>query len=160
MIPLIEKEIVDRKHWIDHKDFIDLIALSQSAPGSIAINTAAMVGYKTAGFPGSIMTTLGAVMPSFIIIILVASVFIGIQDSIIVKNVFKGIEPGITALIAAPVLRLGKDAKISKKTILIPVLAAVLVAFLKVNPILIIMLSAIVAIIYKTFGGRIKHDIN
>lgn len=160
MIPLIEKEIVERRKWIEHKEFIDMIAISQSAPGSIAVNTAAFVGYKVGGFPGSIMTTLGAIMPSYIIIILVASVFIGIQDSTAVKSIFKGIDPAITALIAAPVLRLGKDARINKKTIAIPIVAAVLVAFLKITPILIIIVSAIGGIALNTYEGRKMHGIN
>jgi chromate transporter len=142
MIPLIQKEVVDRKQWIGREDFLDMLAIAQSAPGPIAVNTAVFVGYKLSGFPGSIFTTLGAILPSYIIILLVASVFIGIQDSAAVIKIFKGIEPAVVALIAAPVIKMGKDAKINKKTFIIHVVVAGAVAFLKVTPIIIIVVSA------------------
>ena len=70
MIPLIEREVIEKKRWIEKKDFLDMLVLAQSAPGPIAVNTAVFVGYKTAGVMGAIMATLGTVLPSFIIILL------------------------------------------------------------------------------------------
>ena len=72
MIALIQKEVVDNKKWVDKEEFVDMLALAQSSPGPLAVNTSVFVGYKTAGIKGSIATTLGTVMPSFIIILLVA----------------------------------------------------------------------------------------
>lgn len=154
MIPLIEKEVVDKKEWIGREEFLDMLAIAQSAPGPIAVNTAVFVGYKIAGAVGSIFTTLGAILPSYIIILAVASVFIGIQDSAVVAKVFKGIEPAVVALIAAPVLRLAKDAKINKKTVIIPVVVAGAVAFLKITPIIIILLSAAGGMLYMHYSRR------
>jgi chromate transporter len=155
MIPLIEKEVVDKKQWIDREDFLDMLALAQSAPGPIAINTAVFVGYKMAGIPGMIFTVLGSVLPSFIIILIIASFFVGIKDSEAVERAFKGIRPAVVALIAAPVLRLGKSAKINRKTIIIPILVAVLVAFAKITAVYIILAAAVLGILYGKFAkGR------
>lgn len=153
MIPLIEKEVVDKKQWINREDFLDMLALSQSAPGPIAINTAVFVGYKMAGIPGMIFAVLGSVLPSFLIILIIASFFVGIKDNAAVERVFNGIRPAVVALIAAPVIRLGKAAKINKKTIIIPIVVAVLVAFAKVTPIIIIIAAAALGILYGRQGG-------
>lgn len=149
MVPLIEKEIVDKNKWINREDFIDMLALAQSAPGPIAVNTAVFVGYKVLGIPGVIVTVLGSVLPSFIIILLIAVFFVQVKDNQIVERIFKGIRPAVVALIAVPVIRLGKSAKINKKTLIIPVIAAISVAFLKVTPIIIIIAAAAGGIFYK-----------
>ena len=151
MVPLIEKEVVDRKKWIKEDEFVDMLALAQSAPGPIAVNTAVFVGYKIDGVIGSVFTTLGAVLPSFLIILFIASFFIGIKDSQVVARIFKGIRPAVVALIAAPVIRLSKSAKINKRTFMIPVIAAVLVAFLNITPVYIIIASALGGILYGKF---------
>lgn len=151
MLPLIEREVVDKKQWIDRNDFLDMLALAQSAPGPIAINTAVFVGYKIAGIPGMIFTVLGSVLPSFIIILLIASFFIGIKDNAIVERAFKGIRPAVVALIAAPVIRLSQSAKINKKTIIIPIISAALVAFLDITPVFIILGAAILGILYGKY---------
>lgn len=149
MLPLIEKEVVDKKEWIERQEFLDMLALAQSAPGPIAVNVAVFVGYKISGIAGLISTVLGAVLPSFLIIILVASIFIGIKDSLIVERIFKGVRPAVVALIAAPVIRMSKSAKLNRKTIIIPIFVALIVAFAKVTPVIIIILSAIGGILYK-----------
>lgn len=156
MLPLIEKEVVDKKKWIDREEYIDMIALAQSAPGPIAVNTSVFVGYRVAGLPGAIVTTLGSVLPSFIIIVFVALFFIGIKENAIVERAFKGIRPAVVALIAAPVINLSKSAKINKYNFFIPVVAAVLVAFLKLTPIFIIIISAVGGIIYGKYFRRAK----
>lgn len=155
MLPLIENEVVNKKSWIERDEYLDMIALAQSAPGPIAINTSVFVGYKVAGFPGMIATTLGSIIPSLIIIIGVASFFTGIQKSPIVEKVFKGIRPAVVALIAAPIIRMGKSAKINRKTVIIPIAVAIIVAFLKITPIIIIIVSALGGIGYmKYMGGK------
>lgn len=157
MVPLIEAEVVDRKGWVPKEEFIDMLALAQSSPGPIAVNTAVFVGYKIAGIPGMICTTLGSILPSFIIILVVASFFVGIQDSPVVERIFKGIRPAVVALIAAPAIRLGKNAKLNKYTIIIPLIVTLLVAFVKVTAVLIIIVAAIGGILYsKLAGGKKK----
>lgn len=159
MIPLIEKEVVDRKQWIEREEFLDMLALAQSAPGPIAINTAVFVGYKMDGVKGVFFTLLGSVLPSFLIILIVAAFFVGIKDSVAVERAFKGIRPAVVALIAAPVIRMGKSAKITRKTIIIPIIATILVAFLKVTAVYVIIAAAILGIVYGRFlkkGGDIQ----
>lgn len=149
MLPLIEKEIVDKKKWIERQEYLDMIALAQSSPGPVAVNTSVFVGYKIAGIPGVIATTLGSVLPSFLIILIIASIFVGIKDSLIVERIFKGIRPAVVALIAAPVIRMGKSAKINRKTIIIPIAVAALVAFANLTPVIIIIIAAIAGNLYK-----------
>lgn len=154
MIPLIEKEIVDKKKWIDRQDFVEMLALAQSAPGPIAVAVAVFVGYKVAGVLGSIVAVLGSIFTAFATLLVIAMYFGGMKDSPVVERVFKGIRPAVVALIAAPVLRLGKSAKINKKTIIIPILTVVLIAFLNVNPIYVIIVSALSGILYGFIRKR------
>ncbi|NME83357.1 chromate transporter [Clostridium sp. SM-530-WT-3G] len=147
MIPIIQKEIVEDKKWIKEDEFLDMVALSQSAPGPIAVNISAFVGKKVQGVKGLIVASLGAILPSFIIIILVASIFLNIENNSIVQRVFKGIRPAVVALIAVPVINLSKTAKINKKNFIIPVLAAVLVAGFNVTPILIVLGAIAIGIV-------------
>ena len=154
MIPLIEKEIVDKKKWINRNDFVEMLALAQSAPGPIAVAVAVFVGYKVAGVLGSIVAVLGSIFTAFAVLFIIAMYFGGMKDSPVVERIFKGIRPAVVALIAAPVLRLGKSAKINKKTIIIPILTVVLIAFLNVNPIYVIIVSALGGVLYGFIRRR------
>lgn len=108
MLPLIEKEVVDNHHWIDAKEFVNMIALAQAAPGLIAVNSAIFIGHKIYGWRGVVACILGAVLPSIIIILLIAIFFREIKDNPLVEAVFKGVRPAVVALIAATVIRLAK----------------------------------------------------
>lgn len=147
MLPIIQKEVVEKKKWIGETEFLDMVAISQSAPGPLAVNISAFVGQKMKGLMGLITSTLGAILPSFIIIILVASVFLGIENSPVVQRVFQGIRPAVVALIAVPVISLGKTAKVNKKNFIIPLSAAVLVAVFKITPIYVILGAAAIGIL-------------
>ena len=157
MLPLIQKEVVDNKKWIAEEDFFDMVGISQSAPGPIAVNISVFVGNKMLGWKGIIATVLGAVLPSFIIIILVASVFIGIERNPIVERVFQGIRPAVVALIAAPVIRMGKTARVNRKNFIIPLGAVILVGFLGITPIYVIigvLLIGIASVYLKRRGMK------
>ena len=91
MVPLIENEIVTKRKWIAQEDFIDLLAISQSAPGILAVNISIFIGYKLRGIRGSIVTALGTILPSFIIILAIALFFHSFKDNPIVERIFKGI---------------------------------------------------------------------
>ncbi|MCQ2013989.1 MULTISPECIES: chromate transporter [Clostridium] len=147
MLPIIQKEVVEKKKWIGETEFLDMVAISQSAPGPLAVNISAFVGQKMKGLVGLTTSTLGAILPSFIIIILVASVFLGIENSPVVQRVFQGIRPAVVALIAVPVISMGKTAKVNKKNFIIPLLAAVLVAIFKITPIYVILGAAAIGVI-------------
>ena len=102
MVPLIEDEIVTKRRWLDKEDFIDLLAISQSAPGILAVNISIFIGYRLRGVPGSIVTALGTVLPSFLIILAIALFFHNFKDNAVVERIFRGIRPAVVALIAAP----------------------------------------------------------
>ena len=154
MLPLLEREIVHNKKWIDGKDFIDMLDLAQSAPGVIAINTSIFVGYKIKGVPGSLVTSLGCALPSFLIILLVAMAFTDIQHNEVVRRVFMGIRPAIVALIAAPVWQMAKSARVTWHNAFIPVGAALLIGVLHVSPVIVIALAIVGGIAYGVWMSK------
>lgn len=156
MLPLIQKEVVENKKWIGEEEFLDMVAISQSAPGPIAVNLSVFVGNKIKGIRGLLATVLGATLPSFLIIILVASVFIGIEKHPIVARVFMGIRPAVVALIAAPVIKMAKTAKMDRKNFYIPLSAVILVGFLGVTPIYVIIGFILFGIISTYIRRRMK----
>ncbi len=144
MLPLIQREVVDRKHWIDEEEFLNMIALAQAAPGLIAVNSAIFIGWRVGGWRGVCGAVLGAVLPSFLIILMIAMVFRDWKEQPAVEAIFKGIRPAVVALIAAPLFKLAKNAKISWITALIPITAALLIWLLHVNPVWIILATIII----------------
>ena len=155
MLPLIQREVVDRKHWIDEEEFLNMIALAQAAPGLIAVNSAIFIGWRVGGWRGVCGAVLGAVLPSFLIILMIAMVFRDWKEQPAVEAIFKGIRPAVVALIAAPLFKLAKNAKISWITALIPITASLLIWLLHVNPVWIILATivltlSVVAIVNKT----------
>lgn len=143
MLPLMEREMVDKRAWISRAEFLDLTAVAQAAPGIFAVNMAIFTGYKLRGFWGSVCAALGAVVPSFIIILLIAVFFQNYQNNPVVVRIFKGVRPAVVALIAVPVLRLAKAANISYKTVWIPVVCALMVWAGKVSPVYVILLAGL-----------------
>ncbi len=106
MLPLIEKEVVDRRQWLDGKEFLNMMALAQAAPGLIAINSAIFLGHRLYGWKGVIACVLGAALPSIVIILLIAMFFTNIRENATVEAVFRGIRPAVVGLIVAAVIRL------------------------------------------------------
>ena len=166
MIPLIEREMIDRRGWIERTDFLELLTLAQSAPGPIALNTAVFVGYKIAGYRGALSAVTGVVLPSFIIILLIAMYFTGrlvgvfrrlplyftdFRTNRYVDAAFKGMRPAVVALIAAPVFGLARGMGWWK--IGLAAIAALIVWLLGVSPIWFILVGAVGGILY-TFYNR------
>lgn len=143
MLPLIEAEISDRRTWISKKDFLDLTALAQAAPGILAVNMAVFIGYKLRGGLGALCAALGAVLPSFFVILLIALFFHDFQDNQTVVRIFKGIRPAVVALIAVPVFRLAKQAAVTWKNVWFPVACALLVWLGHISPVYIILVAAV-----------------
>lgn len=146
MIPIIQKEVVDKRGWISEEDFMDVLAISQSAPGILAVNISIFLGHKLRGTKGSIVATLGSTLPSFTIILLIAMFFAGYQDNPTVMAVFKGIRPVVVSLIAVPMINMAKKAKLNFYTGSLAVITALLIIFLKVSPLYILLVVAIVFI--------------
>ena len=143
MVPLIENEIVTKRNWISKDDFIDLLAIAQSAPGILAVNISIFIGYKLRGIRGSLVTALGTVLPSFVIILAIAMFFHNFKDNPIVERIFKGIRPAVVALIAAPTFSMAKSARFNLYTLWIPVVSALLIWLLGFSPIWIIIAAGV-----------------
>lgn len=148
MISLIEREIVIRRCWLSKTEFLDLLTIAQSMPGILAVNIATIIGNKLRGLRGSLCASLGTIVPSFVIILLIA-MFLSpevIKNNEVLMRIFSGIRPCVVALIIAPVITTARSAGITLKTLWIPALVAILVysnlPFVS-NPILFILLGAI-----------------
>ena len=148
MIPLIEAKVVDEKQWITREDLLDLMAVAQSCPGIFAVNIAIFIGYKLRGIPGALMSTLGCIMPSFLIILAIALFFRQFQDNVWVARAFRGIRPCVVALIAAPTFKMAQTAKITWTNVWIPVLGAFLIWMFGVSPIWVIVAAGIGGYMY------------
>lgn len=144
MIPIIQREVVEKKRWIDEQDFMDVLAISQSAPGILAVNISIFLGYRLKGVKGSIVATLGSALPSFIIILLIAIFFAGYQDNPTIIKIFKGIRPAVVALIAVPMINMAKKANLNIYTGILTAVTALLIIFLKVSPLYILLVVGVI----------------
>lgn len=151
MISIIENEVVERQKWISKEEFVDLIAMAQSCPGVFAVNISIFVGYKLRKTPGALCTSLGAVLPSFLMILLVALFFHQFMDLAWVEAMFRGIRPAVVALIAVPTFNLAKRVKINLANCWIPIVTALLIAYLGVNPIYILIAAVAGGYLYGKF---------
>lgn len=111
MIPLIQHEVIHRRRWIEERNFLDLLTLAQTAPGPIALNTAVFVGYKRRGYLGALSAIMGVILPSFLVILVVAIFFASVRDNTYVDAAFKGMRPAVVALIVAPIVGLTKGMR-------------------------------------------------
>ncbi|MBD5299477.1 MAG: chromate transporter [Bacteroides sp.] len=159
MISIIEREIVDKHHWIERDDFLDLLAISQSLPGILAVNIATSVGDKIHGGKGSIVASLGTILPSFLIILAIA-IFLTpdmIKNNRVISSIFMGIRPCVVALIIAPVITSAKAAKLQWKTVWIPFVVALMISldlgFIS-NPILYIILGGFFGFLMWKLSNR------
>lgn len=153
MISIIEREIVTNRGWLNREEFLDLLAVAQALPGILAVNIAASLGDRLGGRRGAVAAALGAIMPSFCIILGIA-IFLTpdiIENNHVVASVFKGIRPAVVALIVAPVLTTAKSARIGWKTVWIPVVVALLI-WSRIpwvsNPILYIIIGGVAGYIW------------
>ena len=154
MLSMIEREIVDKKEWIDREEFMNMIALAQAAPGLIAVNSAIFIGWRIGGWRGVIATVLGAVLPSFLIILAIAMLFQDYKDYPAVEAIFKGIRPAVVALIAAPLCRMATSAKITWSTAIIPIAGALLIWLGGLSPVWIIFVTVIATLLYTYLKER------
>jgi chromate transporter len=144
MIPFLEKEIVEIKKWITHQEFIDIVAIDAVTPGPIAVNLATFIGYKVHGISGAVIATLGVVLPSLVIVLLIATIFYTFYQDPKAQAVLNGLRPAVIALIAAALFSLiRKGAVIDVKTGLIALIVFISVALLGIHPILMVILAGL-----------------
>lgn len=155
MIPLIEYETVKHHQWIESKDIVDIIAIAEATPGVIAVNTASFVGYRVGGIKGSIMATIGVVLPSFIIISLVATFFTTFQALEWVNYAFLGIRAGVIILILGAAVNLGKKGDFHFLSVVSLIIAFLLASFTTINVIFLIIGGGFMGIIGQVvFKGQ------
>ncbi len=153
MMLLIQNEVVG-KGWIKEDEFPDLIALSQAAPGLLAVNISIFAGYRIRGTKGSVVATLGSILPPFLIILIVAMVFSTFKDNPVIVSIFKGIRPVVVALIAVPMIQMARQANKKWWAWLITATALVLVAFLHISPIYILLVVIILSLSFAITRDR------
>lgn len=183
MLPLIQREVVDYRRWIDETEFLNMIALAQSAPGLIAVNSAIFIGYRVGAkhispTKGRVLSRMypymavaaavaGAVLPSFVIILAIAMVFANYSHLPAVEAVMKGVRPAVVALIAAPLLRMGMKANNPKPfrdgglaLLTWSLVAAMLIWLAHVSPVYIILATIVLALLCTWLGEhhRMRHN--
>lgn len=152
MIPIMEQEIVDRRGWLSREEFMDYLSLSQAMPGVFAVNMATCIGRKLGGIWGVVCAIAGNVLMPIALILMLAMFFRYFRDNVIVERVFMGLRPAVVALIAAPVFRMAKSAKISWSNFWIPLVAALLIWLFGVSPVWVIVAAMAGGLVW----GRVK----
>lgn len=154
MLDMVEKAVVGRRGWIQRDEFWDMITIVQMLPGVFAVNTALYTGYKIKGIRGAIAACLGAIIPSIVIILLIAILFVDYQDNLVVESIFKGIRPCVVALILSPAVKMFINAKVNWKTAIFPIAAVCLIYFFKVSPVYIIIATIIGSVAFAFYSQK------
>jgi len=152
MVPIMEREIVDKKQWLTREEFLNILVVAQSTPGLFAIDMASHIGYKYKGTLGGIVGALGVAGPSILIILLIAMFFHAFKGNIYVEKIFMGVRPCVVALILAPCFTMARSAKLNSRNLWIPLLCAALIYLLGVSPIWCILAAGIGGYVY----GKLK----
>ena len=156
MIPMLEREIVDRHGWATREELMDYYAVGQCTPGVIAVNTGTFIGYKVAGKLGGVVATLGVIFPSFVIITVIAGIIQNFADFPAVNSAFAGIRVCVCVLIFNSVLKLWKGAIKDKAALALCLLVFVLSVFFKISPIVFVLFCAAAGILFTRLGVRGK----
>ena len=154
MLPMLQKEIVEKHGWATEEELMDYYAIGQCTPGVIAVNTGTFIGSKTKGVVGGLAATLGVITPSIIIITLIAAFFMNYKDSETVAHAFAGIRVAVTVLVGTSVWKIAKKSLIDLPTILIAAAVLVLNLLTNVSPIISVVASAAAGILLKAREGK------
>ncbi|MBQ3174162.1 MAG: chromate transporter [Alistipes sp.] len=152
MIPLIQHEVINHRRWLREGEFVELLTIAQTAPGPIALNTAVFVGYKLRGYRGAIMAVLGVVVPSFMIILVVAMFFADIRDNVWVDAAFKGMRPAVVALIVAPIVGLTRGMNMWLMAVAAD--TALVVWYYGLSPVWFLMAGALGGVLWVAKRGK------
>lgn len=153
MVQMMEREVVEKKHWLDHEEFMDTLVVAQSTPGLFAIDMASHIGMKLKGVTGGVVGAIATALPSIVTILLIAIFFQTFKDNLYVEKVFMGVRPCVVALILAPCFSMAKKAKLNKFNFWIPIVATILIAAFGVSPIWCILAAGIGGFIW----GKLKN---
>lgn len=154
MLPMMEAEIVERRHWAAEEEMMDYYALAQCTPGAISVNVSTFIGYKIAGVAGAVIATLGLVFPSLVIICIIAAFLGNISDAPLVRNAFAGVRVGVAVLMVNAVVKLGRASLVDLKAVVI--FAAVFAGsiFTDISPVVFVVLAAVAGILIQTWGRK------
>lgn len=154
MIPLIQREAVEKHGWVTDDDILEIIAIAESTPGPIAINSATFVGYRTCGFWGAMCATFGVVLPSFVIILVISGILEQFQQLKVVQYAFNGIRAGVLALLFKALYTMYKKSPKGIAAYIIMAGAFVLTVFTKLNMLIVILLCAIFGLVTASLAQR------
>ena len=154
MIPLIQREVSEKKKWISGQDILDVVSIAESTPGPIAVNAATFVGLKVAGFWGAFFATLGVVLPSFIVVSVLSFVLDRVQDLKVVKWAFEGVRVGVLALIMRAAISMFRQCKKDAVSIALMFTALVCVAFWHSSVLVVIICSGLAGLIFSAVAER------
>lgn len=148
MIPLIEEEVVVNKGWISKEEFLDILVVSQSLPGALAVNTSVFLGYKIGGFIGAMVALLDVILPSFLIILIIAVFFMKFRDNYYVNAAFKGITAAVPMLVLIGAISLSKGLEKNIRTLITIIVGIIALAFFNIHPVLVIIISGLYGVIF------------
>ncbi|CAH0167708.1 Chromate transport protein [Peribacillus sp. Bi96] len=157
MIPLIEKEVVEKRKWLTSEEVTDVFALSQSVPGAVAINSATFIGHRIAGMKGAMAAMMGVSLPTFLIVLLLGILYFFIQDNPKIEAAFISIRASIVAIIAFAAIKIGKTAIVDKSTFIILIVG--LPALFFVQPVLAILAGAIAGIVSISIKRKLGYEV-
>lgn len=154
MVPLIQKEVTEKRDWITDDEMLDIVAIAESTPGPIAINTATFVGYKVAGFWGAFVSTLGVILPPFVIISVISEFLWQFREVEAVGYAFAGIRAGVLALIVKALVSLYKKAPKNVFSYILMAIALLIPTFFDINVIFVIIACAIAGIVFSLIAKK------
>jgi len=143
MIPLLQKEFVEKRKILDIKDFCDVMAVAQAGPGGVAINSSTVVGYRVAGLTGAIVATVGTIIPSFVVIVLLAVYLFRAEGSNVLEGFLSGARPAVVGLLVVAAWSLGKEVIEDKRGVVLAAASLAAVVFFNIHPVLVIVVSGV-----------------
>ena len=158
MVPMMEREIVEKHQWLTKEEFLDIYAVSQVTPGIFAVDMASHIGYKCGGIKAGIWASLGVVLPSIIIILAIAIVFSQFKDNRWVEAFFKGVRPAVVALLAVPIFSMARSARITWSNCWIPIASTLLIWLFGLSPVWIILAAVTGGILMSNRSKKNKES--
>ncbi|MDD4309980.1 MAG: chromate transporter [Candidatus Cloacimonetes bacterium] len=150
MIPLIKREVCQKNNWVSEEEFLDGLAAAQSCPGPIAVNISIYIGYHISKGKGMLIAVLGTILPSTLIIMLIAALFNKYAEASLVQKAFHALRPAVVALIAIPLYQMSQKAGINLRNFWFPLSTAILVGVLTISPVYLILLTAVFSILQSS----------
>jgi len=153
MLPVMQREFVEKRHWLTEEDMVDTVAVMQSLPGVIACNMSVLLGYRIAGIAGAVTATIGVVLPPFLVILAVALGLSKLAENETLNHIFLGVRAGVTALILLSAIKLGRQIIKDAFTATVAAIAFVALAFLDMNAVWFIVAAAVVGLLWTWVRG-------